>query len=115
MVKFNEVIKIKRQALLLTQEQFANRVGVTSTTISNFENGREVSEVIIKMIKFTIKELESKLGPEELGPYKLRVSVELAIAEQNRDAKMEKLHSVMYSALKWVDLLDKERRGFINY
>ena len=115
MVKLNDVIRIKRQAMGLTQSEFASKVGVTSSTISNFEKGYEISEVIIRNIKFTIRDLESKLNPDDLGPYKLRTSVELAILEQDHDAKMEKLHSVMYSALKWVDLLDKKKRGFINY
>lgn len=61
MVKFNEVIRIKREALMLTQEQFAQKMGLTGSVISSFENGKDISEASIKLIKFTIKDLEQKL------------------------------------------------------
>lgn len=112
MVKFCETMRIKREALMLTQTAFANIIGCTSATISAFENGKEVSETYVKCIKYTIKDLESKLTEEELGPYKLRVTTEMAIAENDEEARKEKLRTVAFSALKWQDNIDQKKRGF---
>ena len=111
MVKFCETMRIKREALMLTQSAFANIIGCTSATISAFENGKEISETYIKCIKYTIKDLETKLTEEELGPYKLRVATEMAIAENDEEARKEKLRTVAFSALKWQDNIDQKKRG----
>lgn len=112
MVKFCETMRIKREALMLTQTAFANIIGCTNATISAFENGKEVSETYVKCIKYTIKDLESKLTEEEIGPYKLRVATEMAIAENDEEARKEKLRTVAFSALKWQDNIDQKKRGF---
>lgn len=111
MVKFYETCRIKREALMLTQTAFANIIGCTAATVSSFENGKEVSETYIKCIKYTIRDLESKLNEEELGPYKLRVATEMAIAETDEEARKEKLRTVAFSALKWQDNIDQKKRG----
>ena len=111
MVKFNEVARIKREAMCLTQAEFAKLIGCTASTISNFEVGKETGDTIIKCIKFTLKDLESKLSTEELGPYKLRVATEMVIAENDDEARKEKLRTVAFSALKWQDTIDQKRRG----
>lgn len=113
-VKFNEVIKIKREAMLLTQAQFGAIVGCTGGTISSFENGKDVGEAIVKCIKYTIKDLESKLTDEELGPYKLRCATEMAIAEPDEELRKEKLRTVCFSALKWSDTIDQKKKGIIR-
>lgn len=112
MVKFCETMRIKREALMLTQTAFANIIGCTNATISAFENGKEFSETYVKCIKYTIKDLETKLTEEELGPYKLRVATEMAIAENDEEARKEKLRTVAFSALKWQDNIDQKKRGF---
>lgn len=111
MVKFNEVIRIKREALMLTQEQFAQKMGLTGSVISSFENGKDISEASIKLIKLTIKDLEQKLTDEEIGPYKLRVACEMAIADDSDESRKEKLRTVCFSALKWSDTIDQKKRG----
>lgn len=111
MVKFCETMRIKREALMLTQTAFANIIGCTNATISAFENGKEVSETYVKCIKYTIKDLESKLTEDEIGPYKLRVATEMAIAENDEEARKEKLRTVAFSALKWQDNIDQKKRG----
>lgn len=113
-VKFNEVIKIKREAMLLTQAQFGAIVGCTGGTISSFENGKDVGEAIVKCIKYTIKDLETKLTDEELGPYKLRCATEMAIAEPDEELRKEKLRTVCFSALKWSDSIDQKKKGYIR-
>lgn len=112
MVKFCETMRIKREALMLTQTAFANIIGCTNATISAFENGKEVSETYVKCIKYTIKDLETKLTEDEIGPYKLRVATEMAIAENDEEARKEKLRTVAFSALKWQDNIDQKKRGF---
>jgi DNA-binding XRE family transcriptional regulator len=112
MVKFNDVARIKREALMLTQAEFAKLIGCTASTISNFEVGRETGDTTIKCIKFTLKDLESKLSTEELGPYKLRVATEMTIAETDDEARKEKLRNVCFSALKWSQNIDESKKGF---
>ena len=109
-VKFNEVIRIKRESMGLTQAQFAAKVGCTGGTISSFENGKDVGEAIVKCIKYTIKDLETKLTDEELGPYKLRCATEMAIAEPDDELRKEKLRTVCFSALKWSDNIDQMKK-----
>ena len=111
-VKYYEVARIKREAMLLTQAQFAAMVGCTGGTISSFETGKDISESIIKCIKYTIKDLETKLSEEELGPYKLRVATEMAIAEPDDELRKEKLRTVCFSALKWTENIDLKKKGF---
>lgn len=114
MVKFNEVLRIKREAMGLTQSQFATKVGCTGGTISSFETGKDVGEAIIKCIKYTIKDLENNLTDEELGPYKLRCATEMAIAETDEELRKEKLRTVCFSALKWSETIDQKKRGIIR-
>lgn len=111
-VKFNEVMKIKREAMMLTQAQFAAIVGCAGGTISSFENGKDVGEAIVKCIKYTIKDLESKLAEDEIGPYKLRCATEMAIAEPDDELRKEKLRTVCFSALKWSETIDLKKKGF---
>ncbi len=111
MVKFYDAMRIKREALMLTQADLANLVGCTAGTISSFENGKDISESIIKCIKYTIKDMETKITEEELGPYKLRCACEMAIAETDDEARKEKLRTVAFSALKWQDMIDQRKRG----
>ena len=112
MVKGFVANRIKREAMSLTQTDFAKLVGTSSATISTYENGYEISESTVKCIRYTIKDLESKMTEEELGPYKLRVACEMAIAEPDDEMRKEKLRSVMFSALTWQDKIDKKKRGF---
>ena len=98
--------------MLLTQAQFAAMVGCTGGTISSFETGKDFSESIIKCIKYTIKDLETKLSEDELGTYKLRVATEMAIAEPDDELRKEKLRTVCFSALKWTENIDLKKKGF---
>jgi DNA-binding XRE family transcriptional regulator len=115
MVKLCNAIRIKREALGYTQAQFANLVGCTDSTICNFENGKEISESIMKCIKYTIKDEEHKLTGNELAAYKLRVATEMAIQEPDDNTRQDKLRTVLYSALKWSDIIAQKSRGFIEY
>lgn len=111
MLKPNEVCKIKREALGLTQAELAAQVGCTGGTISSYESGKEVSELAYKGIGWAIKELESKLSPEDFNNYKLRIGAECAIAEPNDKLKVVKLHNLMFNTLKYLQYLEAKERG----
>lgn len=115
MVSLATACKIKRIALGYTQETFGNLVGVTGNTISNFEAGKQVSESIMKCIKYTLRDEADKLTGDELAAYKLRVACEMAIYETDEKLRHEKLRTVCFSALKWSDIMDKKSKGFIEY
>lgn len=111
MLKPSEVCKIKREALGLSQADLAKRVGCTNGTISNYEMGKEVSELVYKSISWALKDLESKLSPAEFNDYKLRVGAECAIAEPNAKLKVTKLHNLMFNTLKYLQYLEAQERG----
>lgn len=62
-------------------------------------------------MEFRLVSLTSDGKEIELGPYKLRVATEMAIAETDEEARKEKLRTVAFSALKWQDNIDQKRRG----
>lgn len=99
MISFNKVIKIKREALHLSQNDFGELVGVTGSTISAFEQGKTVSEVIVKQIKSTMKELEDTLSKEEYYSYRIVTESNMLIHETNQDQISERLDRIMYACL----------------
>lgn len=111
MLKPNDVCKIKREALGLTQAELGAHVGCTGGSICSYESGKEVSELIYKGIGWAIKDLESKLTPEQFNNYKLRVGAECAIAEPNDKLKVVKLHNLMFNTLKYLQFLEAKERG----
>lgn len=111
MLNPNIVCRIKREALGLSQTEFSKIVGCTSGTISNYESGKEVTELVYKSIGWALRDLESKLEPAEFNDYKLRVGCECAIAEKNSKLKMTKLHSVIFNVLKYIQYLEAQERG----
>ena len=111
MLKANEICKIKRDALGLTQAELAYHVGCTAGTISSYESGKEVTDMVRKGISWAIKDLENKMEQEQLNDYKLRVATENVIAEKNPKLKMMKLHSLMFSNLKYVQYLENLEKG----
>ena len=111
MLRPHEVIRIKREALGLTQAQLATHVGCTSGVISMYESGKEVSEMAYKGIGWAIKDLEQKLTPAEFNDYKLRIGAECAIQEKNPKLKVTKLHNLMFNVLKYLEYLEAQERG----
>ena len=114
MLRLHESVRIKREAMNLNQKEFAALVGVTAGTISNFETGNEVSELVIKCVKHTIAELEAKMSGDELGMYKLRCAVEMACEEPDDNAKLEKLNNLMFAATHYTKYLLDKRKGVIK-
>lgn len=46
-MKINEVIREKRKALSLTQEQVADRLGVSTPAVSKWETGAAYPDIVI--------------------------------------------------------------------
>ena len=111
MLKPNDVCRIKRDAFGLTQADLAKHVGCSNGTISSYEEGKEVPELVCKGISWALNELESELEPKEFNDYKLRVCAECAIEEPNPKLKMTKLHNLMFNVLKYVQYLEAQERG----
>ena len=109
-IKFNEMAKIKREALGLTQAEFGEKAGVTGSTISKFEQGEWTTELVANAIKYAFGQLENNLTSDELGAYKLRVAVESLISETDEENKLMKLNTVVFAATKWQDEILKKRR-----
>lgn len=105
------VCRIKREAMCMTQAEFAGVVGCTGASISAYESGKDVSELIYKGISWALKDLESKMSPAEFNNYKLRVGTECAIAEPNDKLKVTKLHNLMFNTLKYLQYLEQQERG----
>ena len=106
-----EVCKIKREALGLTQAELASYVGCTGGSISMYESGKEVSELVYKGIGWALKDLESKLSPEKFNDYKLRVGANCVISEPNDKLKVTKIHNLMFNCLKYLQYLEAKERG----
>lgn len=111
MLKANTVCKIKREAMGMTQAELAAVVGCTNGSISSYESGKEVSELIYKGISWALRDLESKMSPEQFNDYKLRIGAECAIAEPNSKLKVQKLHNLMFNTLKYLQFLEQQERG----
>ena len=97
--------------MFMTQAELASVVGCTGASISAYESGKEVGELIYKGISWAIKDLEAKMTPEEFNDYKLRVGAECAIAEPNQKLKVTKLHNLMFNTLKYLQYIEAQERN----
>lgn len=61
-MKMYEVVKCKRQALGWSQTQLAEFVGVSPSTVSNYENGEYVSVSVDKNFKYSIDEYINRMS-----------------------------------------------------
>ncbi|MEW6115556.1 MAG: helix-turn-helix transcriptional regulator [Nitrospirota bacterium] len=52
----SELIKYLRRQLNLTQEQFAQEIGVTYSTVNHWENGKRVSQPFLLRRLLEVKE-----------------------------------------------------------
>lgn len=61
-------VKELRQALGLTQQEFADRIGIKRGAIANYEIGRNVSDTVISMIcrEFSVSEHWLRTGEGEM-------------------------------------------------
>ena len=61
-------IKVLRQSLGLTQQEFADRIGIKRGAIANYEIGRNISDVVINLIcrTFNVNEHWLRTGEGEM-------------------------------------------------
>ena len=61
-------IKVLRQSLGLTQQEFADRIGIKRGAIANYEIGRNISDVVINSIcrTFNVNEHWLRTGEGEM-------------------------------------------------
>ena len=64
MARYSTIVKVKREEMRLTQYELAREAGVSASTLSKFESGDEVSEVVVKAIRYSIRKLEDAM-PEQ--------------------------------------------------
>lgn len=112
MVPYYKVVKIKRETMGLTMTDFGKEVGVTSSTISNFENGMDVSEVIRKSIRYTIRRLEDEMDQEEFDRYSIISESKLIEFETNDELLHEKLEVIMFKCLRLKKHLRDKTRNY---
>ena len=99
-MKTCDIIRCKRQALGMTQQEIANIVGVSSNTISNFESGKEVSVPIFNGIKIGIENAVRELTREEYLQYSIVYHAYLLAYETDG----EKLKTLNYMLLDMAKL-----------
>ena len=100
MVHFSQVVKAKRETMGLTQKEFAELVGVSGSCIARYENGSDISEVIIKQIRYQLRLLEDDMEPRERYTYEVIKEARLLALEPNDALLCEKLDNVMFACLK---------------
>ena len=106
MVKYSTIVKVKREEMQLTQYELAHEAGVAASTLSKFENGDEVSEVVVKSIRYSIRKLEDAMPEQRKICYDGNVHARLATLETNPETIKKKLDGVIYACLKYRKYLD---------
>lgn len=94
-MKMHETIRCKRLALGLSQAEFGELVGVHGTTISAFENGKEVSKSVFNTIKYGLERYVNTLSAEEYQEM-LLVSMAYGLAYES---DQEKLRTLQYMTM----------------
>ena len=95
-----DIIRCKRLALGMSQQEIANIVGVAATTISNFESGKAVSVPIFNGIKIGIENAVRGLDRKEYLQYSIVYHAYLL--EYETDS--EKLKTLNYMLLDMAKL-----------
>lgn len=98
-MKICDVIKCKRLALGMTQQEIADIVGVAATTISNFESGKEVSVPIFNGIKIGIENAIRELTREEYLQYSI-VNHAYQLAYETDSEKLKTLDYMLLNIAK---------------
>ena len=97
MKHYGMVIKVKREALGLTQAELGRLASITGPTISSIESGREVSELVLKSVKYAITNLEDAMSREEKDKYLFKYYIGTAELEDDPNRKMLALNKANIS------------------
>jgi transcriptional regulator with XRE-family HTH domain len=98
-MKFCDVVRCKREALGMTQAQLAEVVGVSPQTISNFENGSDVSPAVFNSIRYGLEDICRNLSKEEYFEMQLLTSV-MSLKYESEQRKLKTLQHIQVHAGK---------------
>lgn len=93
-MKYCEIVKCKREALGMTQAELAELVGITGATISKYEKGETVSEIVVKAIRNELEAYIGKLSRLEQLQVSLLVQINSLKYETNIDRKLTTLNYI---------------------
>lgn len=99
-MKKNELNKIRRESLGLTQAQLAEKVGISAATVSKHENGELISDIYYKAINNTLKKLEMDMTKDQYAEYRMTVGVKIVLIEKEPEQKMVRLHDLLHEVSK---------------
>lgn len=94
----NTMARIQRESLGMTQKQIADEARVSAATVSKFENGEEVSEVVRLAILHSITSIKDRLYPDktyERSCYMLKLYIALFCASETFNDKMRFLNKII--------------------
>lgn len=98
-MRMHRVHACMREAMGLTQTDVANLAGVSPSTIGNYENGKEVSTLVERAIRWAIDGELRKLEKARYIEVKL-ISQALQLMEENDAEKIETLKYILLNASK---------------
>ena len=98
-MRFCDVMRCKRMALGMSQAELAEVIGVSNSTISNLEVGKELSQSVFNNIKYGFERYISTLPKEEYLEM-LLVSGALSLAYKEDQEKTDTLNYIMLNASK---------------
>lgn len=105
-MRFCDVMKCKRLALGMSQAELARIIGVSDGTISNMENGKELSQAVFNNIKYGFERYIQTL-PKEKYLEMLLVSGALSLEYKEDHEKSEALNYIMLNASKLAIEIDR--------
>lgn len=104
---YGKILKAKRTAMGLTQNEFGKLCGLSGGCISNCENDVEIKDSSLKAIKTAIREYEDRLTGTGLANYKMAVQYSLFVDSKTIGERRLRLHKLMLAAN--MALLDMDR------
>lgn len=109
-VPYSQVVKTKRESMGLTQVQFGEMIGVSGSTIASFESGKNVSESIVKLIRYELRNLEDSMSDKERFIYSIVKEAKLIQFENNEDLLLEKTDNIEFACLRLRKYLRNKNR-----
>ena len=105
-------LKELRKSLGLTQQEFADRIGIKRNTLANYEAGRNIPiDAVFTLIarEFSVSEEWLRTGKGEMFSNTLYDEVDAVVEKYHLDEKAKQC------ILKFVELSDNERSIILNY
>ena len=108
-MKQNVYLKIRRQALDLTQGDVAKLAGVSKSTVSNLENGMELSEENYIKIKESLHNYQIKLSSEDYLKVQLKREImALDFCDSDEERLSQLSHMIVHIGKYQRRLLEKK-------